>query len=267
MDRLRDDEHKRLADLEEKSEALQDKLREQERRLHAAETALEETGLQHSGPDPERIEAIELQLQGVRGKVGDRSNARNVLARADAGLKRSQEYFNDAGQPPGLDAQSLKQAKAIAAPLIKAQTRRDELQLKLVQAGDTPDEAEIDKLYDAGSALREWLAATAGESKSLPASPDRLMRLTLWIILAASGLAALLAGIQQACLQLWPRWHRSALRYGACLSCAGAVLPPDHLVTGQNSATSEPVWPGRRTGAFPRWKGICARRSISATAP
>ncbi len=198
MDRLRDDEHKRLADLEEKSEALQDKLREQERRLHAAETALEETGLQHSGPDPERMEAIELQLQGVRGKVGDRSNARNVLARADAGLKRSQEYFNDAGQPPGLDAQSLKQAKAIAAPLIKAQTRRDELQLKLVQAGDTPDEAEIDKLYDAGSALREWLAATAGESKSLPASPDRLMRLTLWIILAASGLAALLAGIQQA---------------------------------------------------------------------
>ena len=198
MDRLRGDEQKRLAGLEEKSEALQEKLKEHERKLHGTEAALEETGLQQSEPDSERLNAIELHLQRLREKVRDHSNAREAVVQADAGLKSARGHFNGAGEPPGLDAQSLSQADAVAAPLIKAQYRRDELQLKLVQAGDVPDEAEINKFYDAGSALREWLAATTVESGSQPESPDRRLRFALWIILAASGLATLLAGIQQA---------------------------------------------------------------------
>ena len=198
MDQLRGDEQKRLEKLEKKSGELRDKLHEQTRLLHDAEAVLEETGLQHSEPDPERLDAIELRLQELGKKVVARSNAREALAQADAGLKSAREPFNDAGEPPRLDAQSLKQAEEIAVPLIKAQTRWDELQLKLDQAGNAPDEAEINKLYDAGSALREWLAAAAVESGAQPASPDRRLRLALWIILAASGFAALLAGIQQA---------------------------------------------------------------------
>lgn len=198
MDRLRGDEQERLAKLEKKPEELRDKLHEQERKFHDAKAALEETGFEQSGPDAERLDAMELRLQQLGQKVERRSNARAVLAQAHGGLKKAWEPFNDADKPPRLDPQSLEQAEAIAAPLIQAKTRRDELQLKLDQAGEAPDEAEINKLYAAGSALREWLAATAAESGTQPASPDRRSRLALWVILAASGLAALLAGIQQA---------------------------------------------------------------------
>ena len=198
MDRLRGDEKERLAKLEEKSEDLRDKLREQQRLLHAAQTALKETGLQQSVPERERLEATDLCLQGLGQKTASRSNARDALARADAGLKNAREPFNGAGKQPRLDAQSLGQAETIAAPLIKARAGRDLLQQKLDQVGDPPDEAEISKLYDAGSALRKWQAASAVESGSQPASQDRRSRFPLWITLAASGLAVLLAGIQQA---------------------------------------------------------------------
>ena len=198
MDRLRGDEQKRLASLDEKSEALQEKLREQERKLHDAKAVLEGTGFEQSGPDPERLDAMELCLQQLGQKVERHSNAMDALAQAKGGLKKALEPFNVAGKPPRLDEESIKQADAIAAPLIRAQSRRDTLQQKLDQAGSPPNEAEINKLYEAGSALREWLALTAAESGSQPASSGRVTRLAFWFILAASGLAVLLAGIQQA---------------------------------------------------------------------
>ena len=198
MDRLRGDEQKRLASLDEKSEALEGKLREQERNLHEAKAVLEGTGFEQSGPDPKRLDAVESRLRQLGQKEADRSNARKELAQAEGGLKKALEPFNNAGKSPRLDEENIKQADAIAAPLIRAQSRRDTLQQKLDQAGSPPDEAEINKLYEAGSTLREWLATTAAESLTQPASPDRRTRLALWTILAASGLAAALAGIQQA---------------------------------------------------------------------
>ena len=198
MDRLRGDEQKRLAGLEEKREMQQEKLREQEHKIHDAQAALQETGFERSGPDPERLDAIDRCLQQLGQKEADCSNARKELAKADGGLKSAREQFNDAGKPPGLNTQSLGRADAVATPLIRAQSRRDMLQLQLDQSGSPPDEAEIDKLYDAGSALREWLAATASVSGFKPASPGRWPQIALWVALAASGLAAVLAGIQQA---------------------------------------------------------------------
>ena len=198
MDKLRGDEHERLAKLEGKSEKLQQNLLDQRNRLHGAETALKETGLQQSEPDSESLGAMELCLQGLGQKAADRGSARKALTGADAGLKRALGYFNDTGRPPKLSAQSLGQAEAITAPLILARARRDILQLKLEQSDDSPDETQINKLYNAGGALREWLAATAVAAESHPASPDRRLRLVLWIALFAGGMAALLAGIQQA---------------------------------------------------------------------
>lgn len=215
MDRLRGDEQERLTKLEEKSEKLQQNLRDEQNRLHIAETALAETGFEQSGPDPERLDATGLRLQQLGQKVERRNNTREALDQAAAGLKKALEPFNDAGKPPRLDAQSLEQAEAVAAPLIKAQARRDTLQVKLDQAGVAPDEAEINKLYDASNALREWLAATAAGSGSRPASPDRHLLLALWVILAASGLAALLAGIQQAL----PTVASALAAFGAAALC------------------------------------------------
>ena len=198
MEKLRGDEQDRLAKLEKKSEDLQGRLREQERKLHDAEAALEDTGLQQSGPDPERLDITDRRLQQLGQKIERRRNVREALDETAAGLKKAQAPFKGGGAQPKLDAQSLEKAEAVAVPLVKAQNKRNELQLKLDQAGNPPDEAEINKLYEAGSALREWLRATADESGPQPASRDRRLRFVLWSVIAAAGLAAVLAGIQQA---------------------------------------------------------------------
>ena len=198
MDRLRGDELTRLTKLEDKSEELRGRLREQERRLRAEKKRLEGTGFEQTGPDPEDLDAMELRLQQLVQKVERHSNAMDALAQAEGGLNRALEPFNGGGRLPGLDAQSLGQAEDVAIPLIDAKARQKELQLKLDQAGEAPDDAEIQNLYEAGNALREWLALTAAESGTQPAFPGRVMHLAFWLIAVASGFAAVLAGIQQA---------------------------------------------------------------------
>lgn len=197
MDKLRGDEQARLASLEEKSGALEQKLREQQRALQRAEAALEETGLQQSGPDPEKLDAMEARLQQLGQKLERRNNARDALSQADAGLKKALESFGDSGARPSLDEQSLGRAEAIAVPLIKAQFKRDQLAQKLEQAGNPPDEAEINQLFEAGISLREWLAASAAESGAQSAATGNRARIAFRLILVASaGFAVLLALLQ-----------------------------------------------------------------------
>ena len=197
LDKLRGDEQERLASLEEKSGALEEKLREQQRELQRAETALEETGLQHSPPDPEKLDAVDARLQQLGQKLERRNNARDTLSQADAGIKKALEPFGDGGARPRLDEQSLGRAEAISAPLMKAQCKRDQLAQKLEQAGSPPDESEINKLFEAGISLREWLAASAAESGAQPAATDNRARMAFRFVLAASaGLAVLLALLQ-----------------------------------------------------------------------
>ena len=141
---------------------------------------------------------MELRLQQLARKVERHSHAIDALVQAEGGLKRALEPFNSAGKLPGLDVESLGQAEDVAAPLIDAKARQKELQLKLDQAGEAPDEAEIRKLYEAGSALRDWLALAATENGTRPVFPSRFTRLAFWFIAAASGIATVLAGLQQA---------------------------------------------------------------------
>ena len=198
MEKLRGNELERLESLEKNQGSMEEKLRAQQRRLERAETVLAGTDLQQSEPDPQSLDAMELHLRQLGQKVADRNSARKALDQAGGGLKKALEPFNDGGKPPRLDAQSLSEAEHVATPLIGARVRQQELQQKLKLAGEPPDEAEINKLYEAGGALREWLAAAAAESGSQPAASGRRTRLALWLTLVASGLAAALAGMQQA---------------------------------------------------------------------
>ena len=192
MDELQGDELQRLADLEEKSRTLDEELRDQQRRLQDSETSLEQTELQRSAPDPEGLYAIESCLQQIGQKIERHRHARKDLAEADAALKIARVPFNDAEKPTCLDAQSLEQAEAIAAPLIKAQNRRNELQLRYDQAGAVPDETEINKLYDAGRALRHWLSAAVVEAMPQATRLEQGLRRTLWIILILTACSAVI---------------------------------------------------------------------------
>ena len=198
MDKLHGDELERLENLEKKSEKLKADLREQQRLLDDAIARLESTGLKQSRPDPERLKEIDLRLQQLGEKVAQRNNALKDLEQAGAALNSVRKQFNETGNPPVLDTQSLEQAEAVAAPLLKAQANRDMLEQKLKQAGEAPDESEIRDLYAGGKALREWLAASAVGSVSHTATSGRWLRIALWIILAASAGTTLLSAIQQA---------------------------------------------------------------------
>ncbi|MCY3750832.1 MAG: hypothetical protein OXG54_05470 [Gammaproteobacteria bacterium] len=198
MDKLHGDEVERLENLEKKSEKLKGDLRERQRLLDDAIARLEGTGLKQSRPDPERLNEIDLRLQQLGEKVAQRNNALKDREQADAALNSVRKQFNETGNPPKLDTQSLKQAEAVAAPLLKAQANLDTLEQKLKQAGDAPDESEIRNLYAGGKALREWLAASAVGSVSHTTTSGRWLRIALWIVLVASTGATLLSAIQQA---------------------------------------------------------------------
>ena len=198
MDNLHGDELERIESLEKKSEKLNGDLREQQRLLNDAIARLEGTGLKQSRPDPERLKEIDLRLQQLGEKVAQRNNALKDREQAGAALNSARKQFNETGNPPKLDTQSLKQAEAVAAPLLNAQVNLDTLEQKLKQAGDAPDESEIRNLYAGSRALREWLAASAVESVSHTATSDHWLRIALWIVLAASAGATLLSAIQQA---------------------------------------------------------------------
>ena len=163
MDKLRGNELERLGSLEKNRNDLQETLREQQRRLARAEAMLTRTGLQQKKPDQASLDATDQSLRQLGQKLERRGHLREQLARAGAALNQARTCFNEAGAPPALDVSGFKQAEEIAAPLIKAQTRRDELKQQLEQAVAAPDEAEIDNLNDAGKALRKWLAAVAVE--------------------------------------------------------------------------------------------------------
>ena len=198
MERLRGDELKNFEDLEEKSGGLREKLQDHQRQLKTAEERLEDTGLKQSQPDTGSMEAAEGFLDQLFPKVAQRNNAQDACEQANAALNSARKQFNEAGDPPNLDTQSLKQAEDIVDPLLKAESRRDLLERELEQAGVAPDESEINRLYNAGNALRAWLAVDGAESIPHTATPDHWLRIALWIILVASGSATLLALIQQA---------------------------------------------------------------------
>lgn len=196
MERLRGNEHERLAKLEEKSQELQNRLREQERLLHSAQTRLAETGFEQSEPDPDRLDAMELRLGKLVQKVESRNSASKDLAQAEGGLKKARNVFNDAGKPPRLDEESIKQADTVAAPLIRKKAERNVLQLELDQAGVTPDDTEIDNLRAAGDALRAWLVANAVAPLHESTSVERVLRRALWVTLVISMVfIALLPGV------------------------------------------------------------------------
>ena len=196
MERLRGNEHERLAKLEEKSQELQNRLHEQERLLHSAQTRLAETGFEQSGPDQDRLDAMELRLGKLVQKVESRNSASKDLAQAEGGLKKARDMFNDDGKPPRLDEESIKQAHTVAAPLIRKKAERNVLQLELDQAGIAPDDTEIDNLRGAGDALRAWLAANAVAPLHESTSVERVLRRVLWVTLVISMVfIALLPGV------------------------------------------------------------------------
>ena len=257
MEKLRGTELDRLGNLEEKQAGLKQKLHEQERRLERAETLLADTGLQQKKPGSQDLDAIDQCLRQLVQKTERRSNVREQLAWSKAVLKNARKPFNDADAPPRLDVSGLEQAEQVAVPLIKAQAALARLQGKLNQAGAAPDGAEIDRLYDAGKALRKWLAAAHAGRALHAAKWERWLHYFLCIVLASG--AALLLLVPGVLMIL----------FGMLVAVSGAALAWDWFILrrarrGASLAAQEAREEFMRTGVGqPRnWSGEVVERYL-----
>ena len=182
MDRLRGDELEQLEESERRVLKLNEELRDRHRDLGAAEGALERTGLARAAPAPEEVRAAEERLRQLDRKSVERDAARAAVADADATLRDVLAHFNDAAEPPRLDADAFRRAEAVAGPLVAAQQRRRELREQLALGGEAPAVADVDRLREGAEALRAWLAGAAADSARVRAAAK-----LGWIV---SGLAA-----------------------------------------------------------------------------
>ena len=197
MERLRGDEPERLERAEQQLQALHGDLQERRRKRTEAETALEGTGLARARPAPESVLAVAAKLRTLDQLRAERRNAREELARADAAVRDALSSFNDAGDPPRLDARVFRRVEDIVPRLIAARTRRHELREQLSLAGQAPDESEIERYREGAEALRAWLAADATDAGPGRGSA-RAPRIAAWVALAVAALVALAALLQGA---------------------------------------------------------------------
>ncbi len=201
MDCLRGDEIERLDEMERKARALHEDLYSRRRDREAAEADLDRTGLARSSPEPEEIHAAEERLRRLGEQSVERSTAHAAWIEAGAELRDTTAQFNDAGDPPRLDARACRNAEAIAIPLIDAQARRRELKERLGLTGEAPEPAEIERHRNGVEALRAWLAGNAagpGRARASGASA----RIFYWLSLAFAASAVVAAGVEGALVTL-----------------------------------------------------------------
>ena len=256
MARLRGDEAQRLERAEDRLRALREEARERRRVRAEAEAALEATGLAHSRPSSETIQALGAKLRALERLRSERASARELLVRADAEMRDALARFNDAGTPPRLDADSFRRADALAPPLIAAQARLRELREQLSLAGEAPEESEIEGQREAAEALRAWLAANA-VTGARAGGGSKSAWVAICIALTAAVLAALAAFAQGAFLAL-------AGAVAALLASGFALFLRRAPAAGASSPKDEAERRFRETGveAPPRWQEESVRRHL-----
>ena len=256
MERLRGDELERRERAERQRGALREDLREGRRARAEAAAALEGTGLARARPAPELVQTLATKLRALDQLRAERRNAREGLARAEAGLQDTLGAFNDAGEAPRLDARVFRRIEDLAPRLISARTRRQELREQLSLAGKPPDESEIDRHREGAEALRAWLAADALDSGP-GRGGARVPRIAAWVALAVAALVALAALLQGAVFVL-------AGALAALIASAGILI----LRRGTGSTTPSLKGGAERrfadTGveAPPHWETDAVRRHL-----
>ena len=197
MDRLRGDEIERLEELADKTRELRDALHDRQRDRETAEADLERTGLAQSSPRSEEVQAAEERLRRLGEQAIERNTAHTAWTEAGAELRDAAAQFNDAGDPPRLDARACRHAEEIAIPLIAAQTRRHELKEQLDLAGEAPEPAEIERWRNGVEALRAWLAGKASDSGRTGRSGTSA-RIVYWVALVFAAFVAVAAYVEGA---------------------------------------------------------------------
>ena len=192
MDRLLGDEGKQLEDSAKRRSELQQELRDKQRGRDAAADALASTGLAHSAPADEDVQAAADWLRQIYEIRTQRDAAVESADMAAEELRDAVAQLGGDSAPPRLDAEAVQQAHEVARPLIAAQARLVELREQLGLIGQMPEAGTVARHRQGVEALRIWLASDDAQPPAAPA----VVRAAPWIALAAVAIAALIALMQ-----------------------------------------------------------------------
>jgi uncharacterized protein YhaN len=191
MDRLRGDEIERLKRFDNRRENLDNELETQAGALEEAERLLQETGLGGGRPESTDLQARARDLEQARRKADQRDQKQDDLEEAATAEEQALGYLGGDQAVPRLDPDSVSRAETLASQLQIAQRKQQELQDRLEEAGQAPDQASIDRHFQATEALHAWLAGQGGISG----------RQRVAILVAGAG--GLVAAVMAILAQVW----------------------------------------------------------------
>ena len=208
MDRLRGDELKRLEVLDGKREKFVQELDAQVRAREEATRCLQETGLAEGRPESTDLQTHTRDLEKARRKADQRDQKQEDVEKATSAEEQALAYLGGEQDVPRLEPDSVSRAETLANKLRDAERKQQELRDRLAGAGQVPDQASVDRHFQAVEALRAWLASERGLS--------RRQRLLI-LVAVAGGLTATLTAIL---LQAW-----FAVLGGGIAIAGGAACP------------------------------------------
>jgi len=160
MERLNGHELEWLQELTDKRARLEEDLKAQQEQQRLAKQKLSDTGLADRFPNRVELDTPQSKLQHAKtrqvelnARIGDRAKAQGQLETALERLGARPEKL------PQLSPKDTSEAEKLARELYKAEHRKAELEARLDEQTERPDPEEIERLFRAAEALREWLAA------------------------------------------------------------------------------------------------------------
>lgn len=170
MDRLRGDELQRLEDLDGKRKKLRRELDVQAQAREEAKRRLQKTGLAEGRPESRDLQVRARDLEQARRKADQRDQKQEEFEKAATAEEQALGYLGGDQDVPRLDPDSVSQAETLANRLQAAERRHQELKDSLEEAGHGPNQASMDRHFQAAEALHAWLASEDGISGRLLAA-------------------------------------------------------------------------------------------------
>lgn len=165
MEKLRGNERERLEQLEQTCESLRRHAQAAQRAHEDAETRLQRTGLKQSRPTQRELETARKHLENAQrldDQLGERCEA---LDTARAEEMTTLKALGGNGQPPQLTPEQISRAERLATDLKSKDSEIREIEARLRNAEDTPDEQAIHRHVEGTQALIGWLAHAARGGK------------------------------------------------------------------------------------------------------
>lgn len=178
MDKITGQELERIEQLNLRLEASQEAQKEQQRALQQAQASLKDSGLavcdlDKAGTD---LNVLEQILHGIKDLLKDQKERESDQRQQEAAVHTASGALGgDAA--PNLTEDTLGKAEGFARDFLKLREEANQLEQRIAQFGEPPDEREVRNHHKGVDALRDWLTAQSQQPNR------RQIAAPLWISL------------------------------------------------------------------------------------